>query len=126
MDALAITDHGGLYGAIDFYRIARERGVRPIIGCEVYVAPGDRRSREPGDKRPYHLTVLARDITGYRNLVRLVTRGHLEGYYYRPRLDREILAEHAEGLIVLSGCPSSEVSRALAEGREDDAREAAA
>ena len=125
MDALAITDHGGLYGAIDFYRIARERGVRPIIGCEVYVAPGDRRSREPGDKRPYHLTVLARDITGYRNLVRLVTRGHLEGYYYRPRLDREILAEHAEGLIVLSGCPSSEVSRALAEGREDDAREAA-
>ena len=125
MDALAITDHGGLYGAIEFYKAATKRGVRPIIGCEVYVAPGDRRSREPGDKRPFHMTVLARNRDGYRNLVRLVTRAHLEGYYYRPRLDREVLAEHAEGLIVLSGCPSSEVSRALSEGRDEDAREAA-
>ena len=125
MDALAITDHGGLYGAIDFYRIAKKRGIKPIIGCEVYVAAHSRHSRDPGDKRPYHMTVLAKNQTGYRNLVKLVSRAHLEGFYYRPRLDRELLEQYNEGLIVLSGCPSGEVPRAISEGRLSDAREAA-
>ena len=125
MDALAITDHGGLYGAIDFYRIARERGIKPIIGCEVYVAAHSRHSRDPAEKRPYHMTVLAKNQAGYRNLVKLVSRAHLEGFYYRPRLDRELLEQYSEGLIVLSGCPSGEVPRAISEGRLDDAREAA-
>ncbi len=125
MDALAITDHGGLYGAIDFYRIAKERGIKPIIGCEVYVAAHSRHSRDPGDKRPYHMTVLAKNQAGYRNLVKLVSRAHLEGFYYRPRLDRELLEQNNEGLIVLSGCPSGEVPRAISEGRLSDAREAA-
>ncbi len=125
MDALAITDHGALYGAIDFYRIAKRHGVKPIIGCEVYVAPESRHSREPADKRPYHMTILAKNETGYKNLVKAVSKAQLEGFYYKPRLDRELLEQYREGLIVLSGCPSAEVPRAIAEGRLDDARAAA-
>ena len=125
MDALAITDHGALYGAIDFYRIAKRHGVKPIIGCEVYVAPESRHSREPADKRPYHMTLLAKNEAGYRNLVKLVSKAHIEGFYYKPRLDRELLEQYREGLIVLSGCPSAEVPRAIADGRLDDARAAA-
>jgi DNA polymerase III subunit alpha len=125
MDALAITDHGALYGAIDFYRIARRHGVKPIIGCEVYVAPESRHSREPADKRPYHMTILAKNEIGYKNLVKLVSKAQLEGFYYKPRLDRELLEQYREGLIVMSGCPSAEVPRAIAEGRLDDARAAA-
>jgi DNA polymerase-3 subunit alpha len=122
-EAVAMTDHGALYGAIDFYREARSRGIKPIIGVEAYVAPGSRLTRDTGDKQPYHLTMLARNRTGYRNLLKLVTSSHLEGYYYRPRMDREILAQHGEGIIVLSGCPSGELHRAVQEGRMEDARE---
>ena len=125
MDSLAITDHGGLYGAIDFYRIARQAGIKPIIGCEIYVAPGSRHVKSQDEKTPYHLTVLARDIVGYRNLVKLVTAAHLEGFYYRARVDRELLEKHREGLIVLSGCPTGEVPKLITQGRTDEARAAA-
>ena len=125
MDSLAITDHGAMYGAIDFYRLAREAGIKPIIGCEMYVAPGSRLSKNPADKSPYHLTVLAKDFRGYQNLVKLVTKAHLEGFYYKPRVDREILEQLSEGLIVLSGCPTGEVPGLLAQGRMDDAKAAA-
>ena len=122
MDSLAITDHGNLYGAIDFYRMANEKGVNPIIGCEMYVAPASRHDRNPNDKKPYHVTVLAKDHRGYTNLVKLVTAAHLDGFYYYARVDRELLERHHEGLIVMSGCPSGEVPRLITEGRPDDAR----
>ena len=125
MESLALTDHGGLYGAIDFYRAARDGGIKPIIGCEMYVAPGSRHSKAPGEKGPYHLTVLARDIKGYGNLVKLVTAAHLEGFYYKPRVDRELLERHHEGLLVLSGCPSGEVPELITQGRMDEAKAAA-
>ncbi|HLF71804.1 MAG TPA: DNA polymerase III subunit alpha [Dehalococcoidia bacterium] len=121
-EAVALTDHGALYGAIDFYREAHSRGIKPIIGVEAYVAPGSRHSKEAGDNQPYHLTMLARNKTGYSNLLKLVTAAHLEGYYYRPRMDRELLEQHGEGLIVLSGCPSGELHRLIQDGRIDDAR----
>ncbi len=122
MSSLAITDHGNLHGAIDFYRIAHEAGVKPIIGCEMYVAPASRHDRDPNERKPYHLTVLAKDIQGYGNLVKLVSTAHIEGFYYNARVDRELLERHHEGLIVLSGCPSGEVPRLITEGRTDDAR----
>ena len=110
--ALAITDHGVLYGAIDFYEQAREHGLKPIIGCEVYVAPGSRFEKKTttGGRDVYHhLVLLARDETGYRNLLQLATRAHTEGYYYKPRIDKELLAEHREGLLALSGCLAGEI-----------------
>ena len=121
-EAVAITDHGALYGAIDFYREARSQGIKPIIGVEAYVAPGSRLTRDAGDKQPYHLTLLARNLTGYHNLLKLVTTSHLDGYYYRPRMDREVLAEHGEGIIALSGCPSGELHRLILNGRLDEAK----
>jgi DNA polymerase-3 subunit alpha len=126
MDSLAITDHGALYGAIDFYRAAKAAGIKPIIGCEIYVAPNSRHGKAQEDKTPYHLTVLAKDAGGYRNLVKLVSAAHLEGFYYKPRVDRELLERHREGLVVLSGCPSGEVPGLIAQGRMEDARSAAA
>ena len=127
MDALALTDHGVLYAAIDFYLAARELGMKPILGLEAYVAPGSRLERRGrGEDRPHHLTLLARDLTGYRNLVQLTTKAHLEGFYYRPRVDRELLAQHAEGLICLSGCASAEIPRLLFAGDVEAARRAAA
>ena len=125
MGSLAITDHGGMYGAVDFYRVAKRMGIKPIIGCEMYVAPGSRHDRTPGDNSPFHLTVLAKNAEGYGNLVSLVTKANLEGFYYRPRVDRDLLQEHHRGLIVLSGCPSAEVPRHIAQGRMDEARTAA-
>ena len=125
MHSLAITDHGGMYGAIDFYRLSRSAGLRPIIGCEMYVAPGSRYSKTPADKSPYHMTVLAKNDRGYRNLVKLVSKAHLEGFYYKPRVDRELLEEYHEGLVVLSGCPSGEVPTLVTQGRMDEARDAA-
>ena len=124
--ALALTDHGSLHGAVDFYREAREAGIKPIIGVEGYVAPNGRTSRQPGDKQPYHLVLLARNDEGYHNLLKLVSIGHLEGFYYRPRMDREVLERLGAGIIALSGCLAGEVPRAIMEGRMDDAREAAA
>ena len=123
MDSLALTDHGVLYAAIDFYMQAKELGIKPIIGLEAYVAPAsrfDRKSRS--EERPSHLTLLAKDEVGYKNLLQLTTKAHLEGFYYRPRVDRELLAQHREGLIALSGCASGEVPRNLLNGDRDRAR----
>ncbi|HET8569035.1 MAG TPA: DNA polymerase III subunit alpha, partial [Candidatus Limnocylindria bacterium] len=128
MPALALTDHGALYGAIDFYHSARAAGIRPIVGVETYVARKsrfDRDSRTEGHGRPFHLVLLARDLTGYRNLVKLVTAAHLEGYYYRPRMDKELLRAHAEGLIALSACLQGEVARAIEDEGIDAACEVA-
>jgi len=110
--ALAITDHGAMHGVIDFYQAAREKGIKPIIGCEVYVAPGSRlekKSSGGGRDVYHHLGLLAKDATGYKNLIQLTTAAHLEGYYYKPRIDKEILAAHKEGLIAMSGCLASEI-----------------
>jgi DNA polymerase-3 subunit alpha len=123
MDALALTDHGVLYGAIEFYKAATKAGIKPIIGCEMYITDTSRHNKQPGvdqDKR-YHLILLAKNNTGYKNLVKLVTLAHLEGYYYKPRIDKEILRQHAEGLIGLSACLGGEVSRAVAAGNLDKA-----
>src|SRR6266478_5824881 len=110
--AVALTDHGVLYGAIDFYKAALEKGIKPIVGCEVYVAPGSRLEKKTssGCRDVYnHLVLLAKNEIGYQNLIRLATAAHLEGYYYKPRIDKEILAAHKEGLIALSGCLDSEI-----------------
>src|SRR3989442_1116625 len=126
--AIALTDHGNLFGAIDFYIAAQKAGVKPILGCELYVAPGGRRERgsqDGGYEGANHLTVLVRNRTGYQNLVKLVSRAFLEGFYYKPRVDRELLARHADGLLVLSGCLNSEVSRLLSAGDAVRARETA-
>ena len=125
MDSLAITDHGVMYGAIEFYLAAKEAGIKPIIGCEVYAAPNSRLDRNAGDKDNYHLVLLAKDQTGYQNLIQLVTKAHLEGFYYRPRIDKELLTEFHQGLIGLSACIGGEVPRLILEGRLDAAKEAA-
>jgi len=123
-DALALTDHGVMFGAVQFYQQAVKHGVKPILGCEVYVARRTRGERDAQlDRKSYHLTVLAENATGYRNLMALVSRAQLEGFYYRPRVDRELLAAHAEGLIVLSGCAGSEVATHIREGRMAAARD---
>src|SRR5437870_67251 len=125
--ALAITDHGVLYGAIDFYQAAQEKGIKPIIGCEVYVAPGSRLEKKTssGGRDVYnHLVLLAKDETGYKNLIQLATAAHLEGYYYKPRIDKELLAAHKEGLIALSGCLASEIPEWIQKDQLPKAREA--
>ena len=114
MPALALTDHGNLYGAIEFYKQAKNEGVKPIIGVEAYVASRSLHDREPGvDERRYHLTLLAENEEGYHNLIELVTVSHLEGFYYKPRVDKELLRKHARGVIALSGCFSGEIPRTL-------------
>ncbi len=127
MNAAAITDHGVMYGVIDFYRAAREAGINPILGCEVYVSPGSRFDREKveGEDRYFHLILLAENNTGYQNLMKIVSRGFTEGYYYRPRVDREILETYHEGLIVLSACLAGEVQKLLLRGFYEEAKEAA-
>jgi DNA polymerase III subunit alpha len=125
--ALAMTDHGVLFGAVDFYKAAREKGIKPIVGCEVYVAPGSRLEKKTssgGRDAYHHLVLLAKDEAGYRNLIRLVTAAHLEGYYYKPRIDKELLAAHKEGLIALSGCLASEIPEAITRDQLPKAREA--
>ncbi|HSB40902.1 MAG TPA: DNA polymerase III subunit alpha [Methylomirabilota bacterium] len=126
--ALALTDHGNLFGAVDFYTACEKAGVKPILGSELYVAPGsrfERSTQDGGYEGASHCTVLARTRTGYANLMKLVSKAYLEGYYYKPRVDRELLAQHADGLLVLSGCLNSEVSRLLTAGDEAKARETA-
>jgi len=126
--AIALTDHGNLFGAIDFYLAAQKAGIKPILGCELYVAPGSRRERgsqDGGYEGANHLTVLVRNRVGYQNLVKLVSKAYLEGFYYKPRVDRELLAQHADGLVVLSGCLNSEVSRLLGQGETQKAKEIA-
>jgi DNA polymerase III subunit alpha len=125
--ALAITDHGVLYGAIDFYQAARAKGIKPILGCEVYVAPGSRLEKKAGSggrDAYHHLLLLAADEAGYRNLVRLATAAHLEGYYYKPRIDKELLAAHHDGLIALSGCLASEIPELILREQPERARAA--
>ena len=125
MESLAITDHGVMYGVIEFYQEAKAAGIKPIIGCETYIAPGGRQSRNPGEKSNYHLILLAKNHTGYQNLIQLITRAHLEGFYYRPRVDRGLLEQYKEGLIALSACFSGEVSHLILNQRFDEARQAA-
>ncbi|MBO5237642.1 MAG: DNA polymerase III subunit alpha [Lachnospiraceae bacterium] len=127
MDSIAITDHGVMYGVIDFYRACREIGIKPIIGCEVYVAPGSRFDREAskGEDRYYHLVLLAENDKGYHNLMKIVSRGFTEGYYYKPRVDMEVLEEFHEGVIALSACLAGEVAVQIRRGFVAEAREAA-
>ena len=127
MDSAAITDHGVMYGVVDFYRAAKEAGIRPILGCEVYVAPNSRFDKEltGGEDRYYHLVLLAENQTGYANLVKLVSRGFTEGYYYRPRVDMEVLQEFHEGIIALSACLAGEVQRYISKGLIGEAKKAA-
>ena len=126
MDSLAITDHGTFYGVVDFYSACKEVGIKPIIGCEVYVAHNSRFDKDPSERSPNHLVLLARDNTGYRNLMQLVTKAHVEGFHYRPRIDKGLLEEFGQGLAVLSACPSAEVPRLLADGDDEAAARSAA
>jgi DNA polymerase-3 subunit alpha len=126
MKALALTDHGVMYGAVAFYKACRERGIKPIIGMEAYMAAGSRHEKASRREQPiYHLTLLAKNETGYRNLMKLSTIGHLEGFYYRPRIDFEALSAHAEGLICLSGCLAGELSQHLLADRYEEAKSVA-
>src|SRR5438034_4739120 len=127
MPAVAITDHGNLFGAIEFYQEAHRAGVKPIIGCEVYVAPGSHKDRPPSRRESaYHFTLLAENETGYRNLVKLVTAGHLDGFHYAPRIDKEMLAARSAGLIGLSGCLAGEINSAIHGDNIEKARQSAA
>ena len=127
MDSAAITDHGVMYGVIDFYRAAREAGIKPILGCEVYVAPNSRFDKEltGGEDRYYHLVLLAENNTGYANLMKIVSRGFTEGYYYKPRVDMEVLQTYHEGIIALSACLAGEVQRYIIKGLHEEAKKAA-
>lgn len=127
MNSAAITDHGVMFGVIDFYRAAKEAGINPVLGCEVYVAPGSRFDRETGagEERYYHLVLLAENNQGYSNLMKIVSMGFVEGYYYKPRVDMELLKKYHEGLIALSACLAGEVSRYLVKGLYEEAKEAA-
>jgi DNA polymerase-3 subunit alpha len=125
MGSLAITDHGVMYGAIKFYLEAMEAGIKPIIGCEVYVAPSSRFSRNASDKNNYHLVLLAKSQAGYRNLIQLTAKAHLEGFYYRPRVDKELLEQYHQGLIAFSSCLAGEIPRLVLEGRLDEAKQTA-
>ena len=127
MNSAAITDHGVMFGCIDFYKAAREAGINPIMGCEVYVAPGSRFDREAqaGEGRYYHLVLLAENNTGYSNLMKIVSAGFVEGYYYKPRVDLELLEKYHEGIIALSACLAGEVARNLARGMYEEGKKAA-
>ena len=126
MKSVAITDHGNMFGAINFYQTMKKNGIKPIVGCEVYITPGDRRQRKTNTKRKsHHLVLLAKNLTGYKNLVRLVSKAYLEGFYYNPRIDYELLETYHEGLIGLSACLGGEIPAAIMEGSMDKAREIA-
>jgi DNA polymerase-3 subunit alpha len=127
MPALALTDHGNIFGAVDFFRRSKERGINPILGCELYVAPQSRfeKKAERRELTHFHLLLLVKDEMGYRNLCQLITKAYLEGFYYRPRIDKELLAQHSAGLIGLSGCIKGEISHYLLLGEEDKAERAA-
>lgn len=127
MDAISITDHGVMYGVVDFYKAAKEIGIKPILGCEVYVSPASRFDREKvhGEDRYYHLVLLAENNTGYHNLMKLVSKGFTEGFYYKPRVDMEVLSQYSEGIIALSACLAGEVSRYLSRDMYEEAKAAA-
>ena len=127
MPALALTDHGAMYGAIEFYQAAKRRGIKPIIGIEMNIAPRGMNQRDAKkDRSPHHITLLAKDNVGYHNLLAIATAGELEGFYYKPRVDKKYLAQHTQGLIALSGCGSGEIPRLILKGQLDKAREVAA
>src|SRR4051812_18845800 len=121
MSSLALTDHGNLYGSLDFYKKAKAAGVNPILGYEAYIAPGSRFQKDAGGMKEasYHLTLLAQNKTGFKNLIKLASRAFLEGFYFKPRIDKEILEAHSEGIICLSGCVSGEFSRAILQQHGD-------
>src|SRR5882724_9545234 len=125
MPAVAVTDHGNLFGAIGFYNAAQKAGVKPIIGCEMYIAKTSHLDRDPAAGRPNHLIVLCENETGYQNLIKLVSKGYLDGFYYKPRIDKELLRQHSQGLIGLSACLNGEVSSNLLAGRIELAEKAA-
>lgn len=127
MDSIAITDHGVMYGVIDFYKAAKEAGIKPIIGCEVYVTPGSRFDRDnvSGEDRYYHLVLLAENNQGYQNLMKIVSKGFVDGFYYRPRVDDELLKTYHEGIIALSACLAGEVQKFLERGMEEEAKKSA-
>ena len=128
MESIAITDHGVMYGVIDFYKQAQNAGIKPIIGCEAYIAPGSRfeKTITKGEENAFHLVLLARNQTGYQNLVKLVSLGFLEGFYYKPRIDRALLQEHSEGLIALSACLAGEIPSLILAGKQKEAENLAA
>ena len=128
MDSMAITDHGAMFGVIEFYRAARENGIKPILGCEVYVSPASRFDREnvQGEDRYYHLVLLAENNEGYQNLMKIVSKGYVDGFYYKPRVDMEVLEQYHEGIIALSACLAGEVARFLQRGLYEEAKAAAA
>src|SRR3989338_8105159 len=122
MPAVALTDHGNMYGAIEFYKECKKAGIKPIIGCEVYVAERKMTDKEPGiDNKRYHLILLAKNLQGYKNLMRIVTEANLKGYYYKPRVDMDLLREFHGGLIALSGCMGGKLSRAILAGNMEKA-----
>ena len=127
MDSIAITDHGVMYGVIDFYRTAKEQGIKPILGCEIYVAPGSRFDREnvKGENRYYHMVLLAENDKGYHNLMKIVSRGFTEGYYYKPRVDFEVLEQYHEGIIALSACLAGEIPTSIRKDKYEEAKEVA-
>ena len=128
MNSIAITDHGVMFGVIDFYRAAKAAGINPILGCEVYVAPGSRFDKEAignGDDRYYHLVLLAENQEGYQNLMKIVSIGFTEGYYYKPRVDMDVLKKYSKGIIALSACLAGEVQRNIARGMYSEGRAAA-
>jgi DNA polymerase-3 subunit alpha len=125
MNSMAITDHGTMSGALDFYLAAKEAGIKPIIGCECYVARNDRTSRTTADKSSYHVILLAKNLTGYRNLMQLTTRAHLEGFYYKPKIDHSLMEQYHEGLVALSACISGEIPSCIVQNRLEEARELA-
>ncbi|MDO8424347.1 MAG: DNA polymerase III subunit alpha, partial [bacterium] len=126
MDSVALTDHGALYGAVEFYKKAKERGIKPIIGAELYVAfEGMHQERPNIDDKKYHLVLLVKNEIGYKNLVKLITKAHLEGFYYKPRIDEELLAQHAEGLIGLTACLQGKIPRLIMAGKIEEAEKTA-
>jgi DNA polymerase III subunit alpha len=126
MDSIALTDHGVLYGAVEFFKKAKERGIKPIIGCEVYVANEKMEQKRPGiDDKRYHLVLLAKNETGYKNLVKMITRAHLEGFYYKPRIDEELLSQNAEGLIAMTACVQGKIPRLILANKTKEAEELA-
>ena len=127
MNSAAITDHGVMFGVIDFYKAAKAAGINPILGCEVYVAPNSRFDREAahGEDRYYHLVLLAENNEGYQNLMKIVSKGFVDGYYYKPRVDMEVLQQYHSGIIALSACLAGEVQRYLVKGLYDEAKKVA-
>src|SRR3990167_3180144 len=128
LPAMAITDHGNIFGAIEFYKKVSRAGIKPIIGCDVYVATGSRFEKKTADNSPetsYHLILLCRDLNGYKNLSRLLSKAYIEGFYYKPRIDKDLLLQYSGGLIGLSSCLKGEIPYHLSAGMIDKAREAA-